>query len=896
MPAAQEYRTLEFDRVLRALGGCAQSELTRALIEDIEIVFHPARIDENLDQTEEALRFAYEHPAIESPSFSALDDLNPLWQRLAAGELADSSAARSLIKFFKLGAEFDQYARHLDLASYPRLADLAHPWQSVEHLRALTNRIFSEEGEVKDNASSTLLAIRASLRKFEGEVRSLVKDLLKDVKDSSGEDAIVTIRNHRFVVLIPRHFAGSVKGSVVDFSGTGQSVYYEPSVLGKLNVERQHLFLEEDQEVRRILREYSERLSAEIPVLQSNLSILARFDFVLARARYASNLKAHRPAMTREGGFILRSAVHPLLWKDFVSEDLTFDGEKALIISGVNAGGKTVLLKLLGLYSLMAAIGCFVPGDAQLPYLSGVASYIGDEQSTLYHLSTFTAHLRFIKELWDKIEDGGADSLPILVLIDEIGTGTEPGEGGAFAYGLLSSLLEQPVLLAATTHFDVLKTMAYEYPGKVKNVCLQFDREKLKATYKVLDNQPGQSYALAIAESFGIDPRIVDRAKAALGQEERKMAGVIAELEQAREEAVDTRAAIRQQSEELAKIRAVNDQLATELKDAKHKFALQADSMKAEMKRRIEEMLEETKRKLKNKAKRVTRKGDEYVAAASKTSAMIKQQEAHAEEALEEMLAQLEIEADPLAGAQPVEALSVGDRVVLEGSRLQGEVLEYNAAKGEAVVSVMGKRMSVKLATLRRLDPASQKKADPLAAFRKGAQKGEAARELPEALRASMFGRQAADSAAARAGASGSSAAGIGGTPSASAGYPSGVAALPEEGKRSKAAGAATRAIANSSAPSTLNIEENYSRGMQDSSNTLDLHGQHLEEAEQLLNAFMDRALVNGLDTIRVMHGVGTGRLRNFVQDYLKRNKHATNVRFAPLNEGGVGVTMADLR
>ncbi|MCC7479702.1 Smr/MutS family protein [bacterium] len=873
MPAGQDFRTLEFDRVLRALGGCAQSELTRALIEDIEVVFHPARIDENLDQTEEALRFAYEHPAIEAPGFAALEDLSPLWQRLAAGELADSAAARSLTRYFKLCAEFDQYSRHLGLASYPRLADLAHPWQSVEHLRALTNRIFSEEGEVRDNASSTLLAIRASLRKFEGEVRVLVKDLLKEVKDGTGDDAIVTIRNHRFVVLIPRHYAGSVKGSVVDFSGTGQSVYYEPAALGKLNVERQHLFLEEDQEVRRILREYSERLSSEIPVLQSNLSILARFDFVLARGRYAGQLKAHRPAMTREGGFILRGAVHPLLWKDFVSEDLSFDGEKALIISGVNAGGKTVLLKLLGLYSLMAAIGCFVPGDAQLPYLSGVCAYIGDEQSTLYHLSTFTAHLRFIKELWAQIDANGPGSLPVLVLIDEIGTGTEPGEGGAFAYGLLSSLLEQPVLLAVTTHFDVLKTMAYEYPGKVKNVCLQFDREKLKATYRVLDNQPGQSYALAIAESFGIDPRIVERAKAALGQEERKMASVIAELEQAREEAVDTRAAIRQQADELARVRSENDKLLAELKEAKHKFALHADSMKADMKRRIEEMLEETKRKLKNKAKRVTRKDTEYVSAASKTSAMVRQQEAQAEEALEAMLAELEIENDPLAAAQAVEALNIGDRVVLEGSRLQGEVLEFNAGKGEAVVSVMGKRMSVKLSALRRLDPASQKKADPLAAFRKGAQKAEAARELPESLRASIFGRKAALDPAASDG-----------------------AAKPAESKSKPEAGKAKARPASESGPVVLGIEDSFSRGLQDSSNTLDLHGQHLEQAEQLLNEFMDRALVNGLDTIRVMHGVGTGRLRNFVQDYLKRNKHAANVRFAPLNEGGVGVTMADLR
>jgi DNA mismatch repair protein MutS2 len=832
MRAAEQYRNLEFDRVLEHLAGYAQSEVTRELIRNIEVVFHPARVDENLDQTAEAIRFANDNPAVDMPAFGRIEDLRELLGRVSLGELISTQEARSLLAFFETAAEFDNLRSKLPPARYPRLADAAASWQSVADLAQQTKRIFSDEGEIKDGASPELQRIRTQLRRFEGEAKSLMGPLLKSIKDTSGEDGLITIRHHRFVVLMPRSELRNHRGSVVDVSATGQSVYFEPQALGRANMERQHLFLDEDAEVRRILRDYGSALSLRMPSLLANLAVLVRFDYINARARFGFALHANRPALTHDGGFILRRAVHPLLYRSFIPEDLTFDHERALIISGVNAGGKTVLLKLLGLYSLMATLGCFVPGDAQLPYLSGVCAYIGDEQSTAHNLSTFTAHLRFVEGLWEEISRMGAppvtttdsngrrrrvsgEAPDLLVLIDEVGTGTEPAEGQAFAYGLITALLEQPVKLAVTTHFDLLKVIGLERDD-VKNVSLQFDQEKLRATYKVLDDQPGQSFALTIARRWGIPTEIVDRAEAAIGEEERRMASVIGELERLKAEAEAAHASARTQADEVEKIKAEN----LELRRAKQRFAQQSERMKAEMKLRIEELLQETKRKLKNKTRQVVRKQDEYVKAVSKTAQVVRNQQSEAEELMEAMLAELDVQAEELA---PVEAgVQVGDLAAVEDSSIRGEVAEINASKGEAVLVVAGKRMTMKLTRLRKVTTAAPAPVDPLAAFRP--------KKAPTPERA----------------------------------------ALPK-------------------------AEDHFAAGMQDSADQLDLHGHTVEEARELLDEFISRSLIGNVNTVRIMHGVGTGRLRAFVQDYLKREAHVKNIRQAPNNEGGLGVTLADL-
>jgi DNA mismatch repair protein MutS2 len=457
-----------------------------------------------------------------------------------------------------------------------------------------------------------------------------------------------------------------------------------------------------------------------------------------------------------------------------------------------------------------------VPGETTLPVLTGVCADIGDDQSAIANLSTFTAHLHFISELWKQLAQLGSNDSPLLVLIDEIGTGTEPGEGSAFAYGLLESLLDYPVKLAVTTHYDVLKTMAFERPD-VKNVCLEFDQERLSPTFRILDNQPGQSFAFAIANRWGISTDVLDRASKMLGQEERKMGAILDELENLRREAELKRAEVANQAAELARIRERNEELAAELKLAKQRFAKHVESVKQQLERQIDELLSETKKKLRKKARQSTRKHDEFVKAASKSAGVARAQKAEVEQVVAQMMSALAI--DQQISDAPTAQLEVGDHAIVISSGVKGEVLEIVSTRQEAVLAVMGKRMTVKLDKLKKAPEASQQQAGVVASYLSG-------------------------------------------------------------GKRAGLSKA----------------EAEYRKPTLTTSDTLDLHGQTTEEARESLDEFISGCLLAGVPSIRVMHGIGTGRLKTFVMDYLRRHKQVTNVRLAPVPDGGVGVTLADLR
>ncbi|MEZ5339774.1 MAG: Smr/MutS family protein [bacterium] len=812
MSSAQQYASLEFDRLLSRISGFAGSELTRGLIKSVDVVFHPSRIEQNLDQTEEYIRFVDSNPSIERPDFGRLEDLTALWAAMASGAQIDQGEARQLIRFFALTQQFEQWRRHFSLQRYPRLSEVWAAWQGLDDLVSLTSRVFNEDGEVRDSASPELDRLRQKLRRFESEVANSLRDVLSSVEQHSGEKPMVTIRSNRFVVVMPRGMAGSFKGSIVDVSGSGQSIYFEPQQVSQLNSERQHLFIQEAQEVGRILRDYAMQVAQRRQVLGSNLAILAQTDFVIARARFSRSINGNRPLIVPGGGYRLEKAVHPLLHGEFIPEDLYFENEKALVVSGVNAGGKTVLLKLMGIYSLMACLGCFVPGQATLPVISGIMADIGDDQSTIANLSTFTGHLHFISELWKQLGEMRDRDYPLLVLIDEIGTGTEPSEGSAIAYGLIRALLEHPVLVAVTTHYDLLKTLGFER-SDVKNVSLEFDQQALKATYRVLDGQPGSSYALKIARNWGIDPSVLSIAESVIGEEAGRMSGAIGEIELLRREADEQRAEAGRQTAELTRLRDENAVLNADLLEARRKVSKQAEQLKQRLEERMDELLRTTNKKLRERTRKSVKKQDDYVKAASKTARIANLRKAEFGEEFQRILAEHELPVQTVA--VPDRELRVGDQVMIEGSALRGELLEFTKNGKECIINVSGKKLTIKVGKL-SLAPGQNDSTRQAGAL------------------------QYLDRARSRA-------------------------------------------------------ERNFREGTAESSDTIDLHGHTVEEATTELDVFISQCLLANIHTIRVMHGVGTGRLRTFVQSYLKRHGNVGNVRFAEMNDGGVGVTVADL-
>lgn len=814
MHAAQRYANLDFDRLLEQLAGYAGSELTRRLIREVEIEFHPSRVDANLDQTTEALAFLNARSTAALPPFSQLEDATELAAHLSAGELADPAQARAVLRFLGLCESFDKLKADLTLDTYPRLADVSASWQSLARLASIARRIFNDDGEVRDGASPALAQIRSRLARFEGEVASAMSEVLATVKAHTGERPALAIRGNRFVILVPRTLVGEVRGSILDVSGSGQHVYFEPSAAATLNTERQHLFLEEDQEVRRILQDFSAQVAGEYRAITTNLAIMAKVDFIFARARHADATRATRPRMNRRGSVVLSRAIHPLLATGFVPEDLVFEKERALVVSGVNAGGKTVLLKLLGLYCLMAALGMYVSGEAELPYISALHAQIGDEQSTLANLSTFTAHLKFVDELWRALQPLPPDSLPVLVLIDEVGTGTEPGEGAAFAYGLIEELLAYPVKLAVTTHYDLLKVLGLERDD-VKNVCLEFDQQQLRPTFRILHDQPGQSFALAISRRWGIAESILSRAESVLGTEERRMGSVIGELERMRAEADSIREQAAAQAADVERLKRDNEKLNAELRQSKQRFAEHSERVKVELERRIDELLSQTKAKLRKRAHQAARRHEEYVKAASTQAEVVREQREEAASLLQGVLDSLAVNPEEVTlSADPV---SVGDKVTVLNSNLSGTVTALHKRKGTAMLDVLGKRMEVALDSVRKV-----------------------------------------------------------------------------AGQVAPAQGAA--ALYQPRKATAMKLERSFVEGLKDSSDTLDLHGQTTEEAAASIEEFISRCLEANIGTLRLMHGLGSGRLRAFVQEYLRHHKQVCNVRPAPLHEGGYGVTLADLK
>jgi DNA mismatch repair protein MutS2 len=431
---------------------------------------------------------------------------------------------------------------------FPLLSMLAGGLVDAEKDEAAIGRAVDESGQVRDDASPALSKLRREIKGTRGRLVERISTLPAHLQVP---DASVTVREGRYVIPVRREGRGEVGGIVHDESATGATLFVEPPLAIEIMNRLRELEAEEHREVLRILRELTVRLRPLQPELLASLGALVALDSVYARARYARKSGGRRPRMLPAGTeeYEVVHGVHPLLQsksRDVVPFDLRMDGgERTLLISGPNTGGKTVLLKAIGLLSLMAQSGIVPPVEegTRLPVFREVFADIGDEQSIEASLSTFSAHLKNLREA---LEGAGWESL---VLTDEAGSGTDPVEGGALAASVLVELTRRSCFTVATTHLGQLKLLATEERGII-NASLQFDAERLQPTYRLLKGIPGRSYGLAIARRLGLEPRLLQEAEATLPAGERDVAKLLLELE-AKEQRLDqqTLAAERAQAE-----------------------------------------------------------------------------------------------------------------------------------------------------------------------------------------------------------------------------------------------------------------------------------------------------------------------------------------------------------
>ncbi len=520
-------RALEFAAVVEALAELTSFEPSRELALASAPFADAVHVGLLHDQTDEAARLLDDQA---QASIGGARDIRAALDRASrGGRLAPAD-------LLDIGATLDATAGFIArLANWgePQLAGIRDELDDAPELRARIARSIDEAGEILDSASGELATQRKRLRTTQERVRERLNSMLRSTQLAGliGEP-IVTVRSGRYVIPIRAEAKGRVKGIVHDQSASGATLFIEPLGVVELNNAWTEASLAVAREEERILDELSSEVEARSASLHASLAALARADLWIARARLGARMDAVRPALTDDAMELL-AARHPLLGDGAVPIDLRLGerfGHRALVVTGPNTGGKTVALKTLGLLALMHQAGLRVPAasGARIPVFSRVMADIGDEQSIAQSLSTFSSHLRNVVRFVDM---AGPRTL---VLLDEIGAGTDPTEGSALAMAVLTRLLDAGAMVAATTHYAELKTFATEHP-LVSNAAVEFDVATLRPTYRLAIGLPGKSQAFAIAERLGLSAEILADAKARISAEHATMEETLAAITLAQE-------------------------------------------------------------------------------------------------------------------------------------------------------------------------------------------------------------------------------------------------------------------------------------------------------------------------------------------------------------------------
>lgn len=648
------------------------------------------------------------------------------------------------------------------------------------------------DSELNDHASEKLFDIRSRIKSLNARIRSKLSEYITGPTSAFLQDATVTMRNDRFVIPVKAEYKNRVRGFVHDRSQTGATFFIEPEYVLEMNNELIALTIDEKEEVERILNGFSRRFGNLAEKLKEDAELLAGLDACYARAQYAYSLKAVKPDVNRRGYINIIKGRHPLIDKDRIVPVSLELGAKYnfLLLSGANTGGKTVTLKMTGLFCLMAACGLFIPAaeGSCVGVFDNVFCDLGDSQSIEESLSTFSSHIKTVIEIVNNVNDQS------LVLIDELGGGTNPDEGQALARAVVEKLLSVGCKGIVTTHFTALKEFAFGADG-IENASMEFDSATLKPLYSIKIGMPGSSNALAICRRMGLPSDVLEKAVSYLSEGGRAFENIVRSAEDSRVQAerlVAENQALR--SELKAKLEEADRRVQVLEREREKLFA----GAKAESRRIIneraaeaEELLAEIEEIFK---KEVVSESDLIKARTLKNK--IKDAAFREEQA--------PVRQTPYAPADK-DNVHPGDKVFVKPMQTEGEVLSFSPAKGEAEVSCGGMRLRCKLADML------------------------------------VIGRPAARK--------------------------------PKERVK----------VVRKIAPSRPVLEIN-------------VIGMTVEEALYEVDNFIDKAVTDNLEEIKVIHGVGTGRLRKAIAEHLKRHKNVESFRSGKYGEGETGVTFIKLK
>ena len=586
-------KVLEYNKIIKLLTAKAGSSLGKEKIINLLPSSNYKIIEESLNETAEALLIT---TVSDNIPLGGIRDLKIILKKANIGAMLEANEFLNIAGTLSAAKKIKKFFKELDLE-----ATLLKTWAAkIEVLTQLEQQIensIDEHGNLLDSASVELGKLRREIRTSQLKIKEKLDAILRSSEyQKYFQDSLVTLRGERYVIPIKQEYRQFFPGIVHDQSSSGATLFIEPISIIDLNNTVKELMANEKHEIERILKALAVQVLKYEQQIRLDMEILGHFDFVFAKAKFALEFQASRPEINNAGLVELKQARHPLIPPEkVVPIDILLGKDfSTLLITGPNTGGKTVTLKTLGLFVLMAQAGLFIPAQAgsKLPVYNNVFADIGDEQSIEQSLSTFSSHMTKLIRILDVIKTGD------LFLVDEIGSGTDPQEGAALAMAILDVVQEAGIATVATTHYSELKSYAYNRCG-VENASVEFDLNSLRPTYKLLIGIPGSSNAFSISTKLGLSAEIIDKANEFLSKEHLQFEYVLAEMEKQKLMYAELNEDLAKREAEIVVLEQRLKNEKENINDRKNRIITKAEEEKANIirktKREVEQIISELK-------------------------------------------------------------------------------------------------------------------------------------------------------------------------------------------------------------------------------------------------------------------------------------------------------------
>lgn len=778
-------KTLEFYKIINMLLNRSQSIIGKKTIKNSEISSNLIEVQRLLDETDEAYRFIIKHRL---PGISNIDDLEEDFKLLEIGQYFSPKNLLEVWKLLNTSRFLKNIISEEESSEFKNIFELINSLNIATKLEKDIEMSIISENEISDDASSDLKRIRRMIK----SKNDLIRDKLNQLISTSDKlmDNLYTLRDGRYVVPVRSEFKNSFKGIVHDQSASGQTVFIEPMFVVDLNNDLKKLEIDEEKEIERILIAFSSRILEILPELISNLSVIAKIDFIFSRGKLAYDMEAIKPIINNRGIISLQSARHPLIDRDkVVPIDISLGNSfNTLVITGPNTGGKTVTLKTVGILTLMTQYGLMIPcaDNSEVAVFDELFADIGDEQSIEQSLSTFSSHMKNIIEIIKNAKENS------LILFDELGSGTDPEEGSGLSISILNYFLGRNIRTIATTHYSQLKMYAMSTEN-VQNAAMEFDVEKLEPTYKLIIGISGKSNAFEISKKLGLDESFIVNAKKFISNNELSFDKLVSNVDNRRKEYEEL---IIEQREILN----FNKKIKEEYEEKLEKFNKQKEKKIRKLEEYIENSIYETEKFCKETINHINK------ARSKEQSTKLKK---ISEEILKKMdkinhskMIKKENESNTLK-----EPLMLGEEVKVLSLNENGYIQTLPDKNGNLQVKIGILKVSANISDIIRIEKIIDN----------------------------------------------------------------------------------TKEKASYSKATFIKSDKMYN-------NKIDVRGYNTEDAIYEIDKFLDDSFIANLNEVTIVHGKGTGVLRNNISDFLKKHKLVKSFSFGKFNEGGDGATVVKLK